>query len=674
MGRIPKTNDNLFPIPSGASVNSKGYVYLNVSSYWKVSSKGKKSSTHDKIAIGVVATSPGEDWKENRLMYANNNYHELRRIIETSEESGLDIRGTTHLPADSITEVGLQKVKESLQGNSSPRQPSSKRAAKGSFYIPQLEPLKRDSAIAIGIFLIVHQIVAGSGLMEILISVFGETIGFLLLNLVLYAMEMREPVYQYMLNYARDHAIFSDSAYGDQEIAELLAENVSVEQIELFKSLWAGHVLKDLGTEKRLYLCSTSMNREGYFEDPIGIEVIQEENQEEFHTRQMNIDYLIRQSDGLPVTFQTYTGSHPGIPEAHAILSSLKTTCNEKSIMHCGYKEKELSRISDADIDVMRNRVIYFYDYGSVSEHSFSELSEIHSDCFLLLRKDGIASRKLIDDYYKTVKSRRYEISRGLYGKTVYKPIFTDDTRSYYCHIIYNENLRERDEMELRRLIKGSVAVIKEYIEEETELSEEELNEWREFHSLGIEPVQDGNVPKADKSSARFRIVSCEEDYEKTDRALFQCGFYVLVSSRKMKAAEALDQYRMKLRSDIVLYQMQSFLCLENLRDYLTLSVQIRSLIWFLSSVIYTQIETATATLRTDEINRKQYSTAAVIEAIKHVSPIINLTTYQYYFAFKLNESRKKIFDCFGISENEVYRFASSLDVDINMVGMDEDD
>ena len=114
MGIIPRTEDNIFPIPSGATV-TRGYVYLNVSNKLRKNASGERLPDHDKVAIGVVASEPGEDWKVRRLMYANNTFHEMRKRIEGAEKSGTDPLDGSSEPSRYITEQGLEKIKKALQ-------------------------------------------------------------------------------------------------------------------------------------------------------------------------------------------------------------------------------------------------------------------------------------------------------------------------------------------------------------------------------------------------------------------------------------------------------------------------------------------------------------------------------------------------------------------------------
>ena len=75
-----------------------------------------------------------------------------------------------------------------------------------------------------------------------------------------------------------------------------------------------------------------------------------------------------------------------------------------------------------------------------------------------------------------------------------------------------------------------------------------------------------------------------------------------------------------------------------------------------------------TSGLRANERNKKRYSTEGIIELLKHVKTIFNLVTLKYNSAFKMCKENRKIFESFGITEFDVYEFASSIDFELDIV------
>ena len=668
MGVIPKTRDNIFPIPSGACVNSKGYVYLNVSSYTKTNRAGKKTTVHDKIAIGIVATDPSEDWKEKRLMFANNNFHELRAIIEKSEESGLDLRGCSSVAAKYITEVGLEKVKEVLEVNLSEDQVKKKEQVKKAFFIPKIFSQKRDEAICFGLFMIVRQIASKSGLLDILVSVFGYVIAMLILDLALYIIDEQKFIVQFMPDYAHDHAIFSKSAYSDGYISQLLTRNISLSKINLFKFLWANRVLRKVKKDEELDLCYDSTNVNSQCETEKGIELVQKGfAKDKKDQKQVNIDYIIRQKDGIPVTFNTFPGSIPDVSEANEMFAFFEfVSVND---VPDEFKSQVLEAENDGlyeKVESLKKHISFIFDRGYVSKKNLDDLDNKGFGYLLLLKGELNASKNLIDKYFERVKSRRYEIDVGLYGMTTLEPLFDDDEHGRYCHIIYAESLRGKHEAKLRISISDLATEIQNHIKRGTAFTEKGLNKFREFHNITVEPVVDNKNGK-NRAHAKFKIVSFEENFDKIDRATAKCGFFVLVSAHKMTAAQALGKYKKRERVETIFMILKSFLGMDCLRAHSANSIQIRTFIWFIATIIYSEMFTYTEPLRKNEQNVKRYTNQAIIVTMRHVKAIFNYISKEYSKGFKLDKNKRKIFECFGINENDVYEFASSLDCTISL-------
>ena len=76
MGRISRTDDNLFAMPRGAYLRNKVYVYINTSNKYVSPSEKKVKGTrgytgHDSVCIGVIQDP---EKPANRKFYANSRY------------------------------------------------------------------------------------------------------------------------------------------------------------------------------------------------------------------------------------------------------------------------------------------------------------------------------------------------------------------------------------------------------------------------------------------------------------------------------------------------------------------------------------------------------------------------------------------------------------------------
>lgn len=269
-----------------------------------------------------------------------------------------------------------------------------------------------------------------------------------------------------------------------------------------------------------------------------------------------------------------------------------------------------------------------------------------------------------------------YEIRPGLYGDTVVEKLYDDAEKGKYCHIIYEDGLRKKHEDKLRAEINALAVEVERQIKSGTFLTPKQLEKYRQYFVLDVESIEnrkpgDTSAKKKGRKSKKAKILSFREDYKKTDHAMDQCGFFVLVSSKKITAEEAIDIYSKRDRVEKVFLALKPFLGMDCLGAHSTDSIHIRTFIWLLASILYTKIFTFTSDLRANERNRKKYSTQSIFAILRHIKATFNEVTMKYKCTFLMNKENRKLFEAFGISENDVYEFGASLDCDIEI--MEED-
>ena len=430
--------------------------------------------------------------------------------------------------------------------------------------------LKRDGSINIGLFLALRKAASVSELTETLNKVFDEKTTSMILDLALYFTDTRRAVYQHFSSYAKDHAVFSDVIRSDGYIAKTLKNQVTLPRINLFRNLWAQKVLESSG---ELYLCYDSTNVNSQCKD--GVELVQKGHaKDDPSLPQVNIDFVVRQKDGLPVTFSTFPGSIPDITEATEMFEFFKNVL--KSCIQNSEKCTSERVFTDEELSEIVKRIMFICDRGYISKENIKALDAASLEFLLLIRGDMNISKEMIDKYYQTVKSRRYELEKGVNGMTVTGALFEGDNRTRYFHVIYDENLRPSHENDVRSKISQYSKEIEKHIIEKTVFTGKKLDKYRQFFVLNTEKIitldKDKNARKNAKKSDKedemeYIITGFEEDYEKTDKALAKCGFMVLVSSMELTPSKALEIYRKRDCVEKGFMTLKSFLGVSIQRD-----------------------------------------------------------------------------------------------------------
>ena len=171
--------------------------------------------------------------------------------------------------------------------------------------------MRRDGSIHIGLYLVLQQLASESGLITLLTKVFGENTAALILDIALYGIDRQSRSYQFFQSYARDHAVFSEFIPEDASIAGALKREITELEINLFRHLWARHVL-DSAKDADLYCCTIRVHQE----DALGI-VLEgwKAAGEAFDSIQTGVNLLVRQKDGLPVAYTKFPGEEPDLAE-----------------------------------------------------------------------------------------------------------------------------------------------------------------------------------------------------------------------------------------------------------------------------------------------------------------------------------------------------------------------
>ena len=376
MPKILKTEANLFPLPKGATVvKSTNRVYVNEGNYRAVSQKtGKGYTSHKKVCIGLVRLdSSGVATME---LYANNKYFQMFKA-------------------------------ESLP----------------------LPPDRSDTQY-IGMKLVVEKICEEYKLKNLLNEVFKEEETSLILDLCSFIVLEEKAVFQHYERWSKKHSLFSVSTRSDSYISKFLGEALTVSKIKMFLLKWG----KTHIGEGNCYFCYDSTNTNSQAE---GITIVQKGYAKDDKTLpQVNTDFVIRQEDGLPITFKEFPGSVVDIAEAPEIITFLKSIAEKLGItLVC--------------------------DRGYISLDNVLRMLDAGIDFLLMLRANMNDTKHLLDKYCTKIKKKNkykldkiYENSPLEYGTTVEMPLFGEGKNMFF-HIIWNQNLETKHINEYHKNIEN---------------------------------------------------------------------------------------------------------------------------------------------------------------------------------------------------------------------------
>ena len=574
-------------IPRNVSVNQKGYIYYNTATFWMESKDSShKYADHTKVCIGKLLV-PGSDWTNDPRMHPNQNYY---RLFDTDK-----------LPT-----------------------------------APELA-----DSLSVGLISSLAQLALDSGLSDCLVQTFGPESTSLILDLAMYMLAQESAVFQHFPHWARSHALFSESIRSDSYISTFERENVTIPKINEFKQSWAKKAIGD----GKLFFCYDSTNVNSQAE---GVFLVEKGHAKDDPTLyQVNTDYVVRQSDGLPVTFTSFPGSINDIAEASEMIGFFQ------KLLHDDQSEEVYP-----DITMVSDR-------GYISEENVSLMDEAGVGFLLMLRRNMGITDSLLEKHSVEIRSSaNYLAGLDQYAKTFSAPLFEGDETERYFHIIWDPVLEGKHRRALFNEVANTENRLGRLMERKTCISEEEVRRYSRWFSLktqeaGTLKIKKRGRGKGMKNIPSYIIVSIEKNTAAIDRDLQKCGFYILVTSADMSAHEAMTAYSKRDCIEKVFMALKSFLGMNKIGVQTDEGIHAKSLIWFVASILHSLIFTKTYDLRL--IDRKTYTVPSIIDQLEEIVGDKNLVTKKYERRYKPNRKQSGILHALAVSIEEIDERISKL-------------
>ena len=593
MGKIERSDSNLISMPKGAYIRNKKYVYINVNNKYvppaKRKDNGRRGYTgHDSVCIGAIKDPAHPEVKK---FYPNKAY--------------LTIHSLKELP----------------------------------------EPPKFSDSISVGLNCWMLKASDTCGLTKDLIDVFGGVDSQLIMDLSAYMMSKESAVMQHFPAWAREHLLFSEDIRDDTYIGKFLKSNLSISKINLFKEKWA---IRNIG-DGRIYLCYDSTNVNSQAE---GVFIVQKGHAKDDPTlNQVNTDYVIRQADGLPLTYLHSPGSVTDIAQAPEMI-------------------KFISRIKD--LSQKQVSLCLICDRGYISETNLKKMDESKIGYMLMLRTNMTKYETLVESVVDTIKTYKNEITTDgdeRYGLTKECTLY-DNGPLCYAQIIWSaERYRSK-----REFVKATIARERNYLEQFIKenygksIDKDSLDWIPSYFNLITEPGESRFVEK--RKQGRYpsmkmveiktvKILGYEDDENAINREFMKAAIMVTVTSESMTAQAANDAYSKRDCVEKTFRALKSHLGMDKIGVTTEEAMHGKGLIWFTASILHSLMFNKTYSLR--DSDRKNFTVPAMIDQIEAIKADRNLSTGTRQRRYQLTKKQKCILDCWDIDEKQIDETIQSL-------------
>lgn len=446
----------------------------------------------------------------------------------------------------------------------------------------------RSSCLKSGAYLVLQKIIAEYHLGELLSEVLGED-SKLFLDLVIYSIITEGNVAQYYPDYAYDHPLKTEKMkiYSDSKVSRLL-KSISKDQALQFLELWN----KQQDHREKIYISYDSTNKECQAGD---IEMVEFGHSKEGSTKStFNYSVAYDKDNKLPLFYEAYAGSVVDISQLKCMVDKSKSY---------GYQ-----------------RVGFILDRGYFSQSNLNYLDENKYDFCIMMK----GKKKLVHRFVKQVKGTFEEDWNcrvhdfGVSGTTISDKLFPGDTKKRYFHIYYDEHKRTNE----REKLEAKLREMMDYLEkQEGTIDYEFPKKYAKYFTPIYCQTKEGN---------RFMMVEPKADV--INEEISYCGYFVLVTSEKMTAAEALKLYKSRDDSEKLFRGDKSYLGNNALRVYGPESASSKIFVEFIALIVRNRFYNLLKDQKKERGKKSNYMTvpAAIrelekIEALKQSDGIYRL-------------------------------------------------
>ena len=461
----------------------------------------------------------------------------------------------------------------------------------------------RSSCLRIGAYIVIRKIIDDYKIPEMLGEYFEEKDIGLLLDLAAYSIISENNAGQYYPDYAYNHPLFTQGMkiYSDSKVSDFL-RMITDDQSVGFLNAWN----ESKNHQEKIYLSYDSTNKNCQAGDIEMVEYGKAKVDNGLPIFNYAIAYDTKNKE--PLFYETYPGSINDVSQLQYMIDRAK-----------GYGYKKIGFILDRGYFSKKN-----IEYMEESGYSF------------VIMVKGMASfvnDLILENKGKFESKRIHNISEHrVYGMTVKKKLYLSDEKDRYFHI-YHSSFKESAERE----------IIESKIEQMANFLKKNANKAKEF-GPGIEKYFELYYDEAKKT---FLFAIEKASVIEAEMAL--SGYFVIVTSEKMTAKEAISLYKSRDASEKLFRGDKSYLGNKSLRVYSDESASSKIFIEFIALIIRSKIYTALKGEMKNLDKKPNYMTVpAAIKELQKIEMVRQLD-HVYRLDHAVTAMQKTILKAFGM-------------------------
>ena len=471
----------------------------------------------------------------------------------------------------------------------------------------------RSCALRIGAYAVIRKVLEEYKLPGILKKHLGGDCR-LFLDLVSFMIVDEENVAMHYPDFAFCHPLFSEGMriYSDVKISRLL-NSISKDQIIAFLDDWN----KKRDKTQRIYISYDSTNKNCQAGDVELVEFGKAKDEKGLPV--FNVAVAFDKTNRVPLLYEEYPGSINDTSQLPFMVDKVRE-----------YKYEKLG---------------FILDRGYFSKDNIQYM-ERNGYAFIIMvkgKKDLVSS--LVLDNRNTFETSRSNAIRSyrVYGKTVTSRLYEDDTRDRYFHIYYDPGK-----------MSGQRELLEQQIEKYRIFLEKHINTDQKFSKLYHYYFD----LRYDKKGI---LISVREKPDIIERELQLCGYFCIITSEEMTAAEALIQYKGRDISEKLFQADKTFIGSDSMRVHTSRAISAKIFVEFVALIVRNRIYNLLKETMMRLDSRQTYLT--VPKAVRELEKIemVRRNNGLYRLDHAVTRKQKVILSSFGMAEDDIFKLAAEI-------------
>ena len=472
------------------------------------------------------------------------------------------------------------------------------------------EMARRSACLRVGAHMVLRRIIAEYHLDEALAELIGKDSG-LFLDLAVYTIIAENNAGQYYPDYAYNHPLFTDKMkmYSDSKVSNFIGSIKKSQSVE-FLNKWN----EKRDHREKIYISYDSTNKNCQAGDVDFVEI--GHAKDDPNKPILNYSIAYDRNNREPLFYEMYPGSIVDVSQLQYML--------EKTAGY-GYR-----------------RVGFILDRGYFSKENIRYMDKCGYDFVIMMKGMKKHARELVEKNKGTFEESRSHSIRSykVSGTTVKGKLFPSDEKDRYFHIYYNERKRTAEREQLEEKIDRMAA----YLENQQGKTGYECPS---AFCHYFDPIYH---TQGDEKTFMFG----REKQDVIDSEIKLCGYFIIITSEKMSAEEALDLYKSRDGSEKLFRGDKSYLGNKSLRVHGNESVNNKIFIEFVALIIRNKFYTYLK----EQMHRseKKDNFMTVPAALKELEKIemIRQADGNYRLDHAVTATQKEILKAFDLTERNI--------------------